>query len=142
MPSPSSSSSSPSSLSRTLFKVFIIEECHVLTKDVWDALLKILEKPVPMNLVFILITSSPIEIIPSNVVSVCQCLAFPKIEQSDIMERLQALSRSENLEAEPGALELVAMRADGSMREAEMMLDQLTLLGPKISVSIVHELVR
>jgi DNA polymerase III gamma/tau subunit len=126
----------------TLFKVFIIEECHVLTKDVWDALLKILEKPVPMNLVFILITSTPIETIPSNVVSVCQCLAFPKIGLSDIMERLQALSRSENLEAEAGALELVAMRADGSLREAEMMLDQLTLLGPKISVSMVHELVR
>ena len=112
----------------------------MLTNDIWDTLLKILENP-PRNVVFILITSASIEKIPSGLLSVCRNLAFPKIEESDITVRLRDLAHSENLDAEPGALELIASRVDGSLREAEMILDQLSLLGPKIRVLTVHELV-
>eukprot|EP00250_Pteridium_aquilinum_P019369 c24402_g1_i2 orf=567-4400(-) len=120
------------------FKVFIIDECHMLTNETWSALLKLLEEP-PRNVVFILITTDP-DKLPTMAVSRCQKFPFPKIKDSEIVGRLQALAKLENLYVEPGALDLVAARADGSLRDAEIILDQLSLLGQKITVSTVHEL--
>ncbi|KAI5060258.1 hypothetical protein GOP47_0024678 [Adiantum capillus-veneris] len=120
------------------YKIFIIDECHMLTSEAWNVLLKLLEEP-PRNVVFILTTTDP-DKLPTMAVSRCQKFPFPKIKDAEIVERLQALVKLENLNVEPGALELVATRADGSLRDAEIILDQLSLLGQRITISTVHEL--
>lgn len=125
------------SLSR--YKVFIIDECHVLTTETWNALLRILEEP-PMNVVFILITTDPDQL-PRTVVSRCQKFPFPKIKDSEIVKRLQKLAGLENLEIDIETLQLIASRSDGSLRDAETTLDQLSLLGQKIDPTTVYELV-
>ncbi|MCO5573761.1 hypothetical protein L7F22_027535 [Adiantum nelumboides] len=120
------------------YKIFIIDECHMLTAEAWNVLLKLLEEP-PRNVVFVLTTTDP-DKLPTMAVSRCQKFPFPKIKDTEIVQRLQALVKVESLSVEPGALELVAARADGSLRDGEIILDQLTLLGQRITVSTVHEL--
>lgn len=121
------------------YKVFIIDECHVLTTETWNALLKILEEP-PMNVVFILITTDP-DRLPRTAVSRCQKFPFPKIKESEIVKRLQQLASLENFTIDPETLQLIASRSDGSLRDAETTLDQLSLLGQDINSSTVYELV-
>jgi DNA polymerase III subunit gamma/tau len=127
------------SANRSLYKVFIIEECHVLATETWNALLKILEEP-PMNVVFILITTDP-DRLPRTVVSRCHKFLFPKIRDSDIVTKLQKLAALENLAVDAETLQLIASRSDGSLRDAEIMLDQVSLLGQQINSSTVQELV-
>ncbi|MCO5578737.1 hypothetical protein L7F22_032582 [Adiantum nelumboides] len=121
------------------YKVFIIDECHVLTTETWNALLKILEEP-PMNVVFILITTDP-DRLPRTAVSRCQKFPFPKIKESEIVKRLQQLAGLESFAVDTDTLHLIASRSDGSLRDAETTLDQLSLLGQEISSSTVYELV-
>ncbi|KAI5083231.1 hypothetical protein GOP47_0002974 [Adiantum capillus-veneris] len=121
------------------YKVFIIDECHVLTTETWNALLKILEEP-PMNVVFILITTDP-DRLPRTAVSRCQKFPFPKIKDFEIVKRLQQLADLENFAVDPDTLHLIASRSDGSLRDAETTLDQLSLLGQEINSSTVYELV-
>ncbi|KAI5062254.1 hypothetical protein GOP47_0022793 [Adiantum capillus-veneris] len=121
------------------YKVFIIDECHVLTIETWNALLKILEEP-PINVVFIMITTDP-DRLPRTALSRCQKFPFPKIKDSEIIERLQKLASMENLSIDPEILKLIASRSDGSLRDAETTLDQVTLLGHHVDPSTVHELV-
>eukprot|EP00250_Pteridium_aquilinum_P018179 c23979_g6_i1 orf=218-4453(+) len=121
------------------YKVFVIDECHVLTTETWNALLKILEEP-PMNVVFILITTDP-DRLPRTAVSRCQKFPFPKIKESEIVKRLQQLAGLENFQIDSDTLRLIASRSDGSLRDAETTLDQLSLLGQEINTSIVYELV-
>ncbi|KAJ7298045.1 hypothetical protein O6H91_11G107800 [Diphasiastrum complanatum] len=120
------------------FKVSIIDECHLLTAETWNMLLKRLEEP-PAHVVFILITSEP-EHLPRTATSRCQKFLFHKIKGSDIVARLQQLAWKENVEVEQDALELIALRADGSLRDAETTLDQLCLLGNKVTLPTVQEL--
>ncbi|XP_022724655.1 protein STICHEL-like isoform X2 [Durio zibethinus] len=127
----------PSSSSR--YKVFVIDDCHLLPSKIWLALLKFLEDP-PPRVVFIFITTD-LDNVPRTVQSRCQKYLFNKIKDGDIMARLRKISTVENLEVESDALDLIALNADGSLRDAETMLDQLSLLGKRITTSLVNELV-
>ncbi|KAJ4845332.1 hypothetical protein Tsubulata_042326 [Turnera subulata] len=121
------------------YKVFLINECHLLPSKMWLAFLKFLEEP-PSRFVFIFITTDP-DNVPRTVQSRCQKYLFNKIRDADIVSRLRKISVEENLDVEMEALDLIAFNADGSLRDAETMLDQLSLLGKKITTSLVNELV-
>ncbi|KAF5733146.1 AAA-type ATPase family protein putative isoform 1 [Tripterygium wilfordii] len=127
----------PSASSR--YKVFVIDECHLLLSKTWLAFLKFLEES-PQRIVFIFITTDP-DNVPRTVQSRCQKYLFNKIKDGDIVSRLKKISSLENLDIESDALDLIALNADGSLRDAETMLDQLSLLGRKITTSLVNELV-
>ncbi|KAM1120553.1 hypothetical protein ACFXTH_044675 [Malus domestica] len=131
------SAAPPSASSR--YKVFVIDECHLLPSKTWLAFLKYLEEP-PQRVVFIFITTD-LDNVPRTIQSRCQKYLFNKIKESDIVARLRKISVEENLDVESDALELIALNADGSLRDAETMLDQLSLLGKRISTSLVNELV-
>lgn len=126
-------------LSSARYKVFVIDECHLLPSKIWLALLKFFEDP-PPRVVFIFITTD-LDNVPRTVQSRCQKYLFNKIKDGDIMARLRKISAEENLEVESDALDLIALNADGSLRDAETMLDQLSLLGKRITASLVNELV-
>ncbi|XP_051135254.1 protein STICHEL-like [Andrographis paniculata] len=121
------------------YKVFIVEECHLLPSKTWLALLRLLEKPMP-RIVFVLITTD-VDNVPRAVVSRCQKHLFNKISNDDIANRLWKISSDEKFEVESSALELIASNANGSVREAETMLDQLSLFGKRITKSLVNELI-
>ncbi|KAI5072242.1 hypothetical protein GOP47_0012348 [Adiantum capillus-veneris] len=120
------------------YRVFIVDECHILSTHSWNAFMKAVEEA-PKNVVFVLCTSS-LEQLPHAVISRCQKFIFSKIKENDVVNRLQIIARQEGLEVDAEALKLVASACDGSLRDAEMMLDQLSLLGQKISLSMVQEL--
>ncbi len=110
-----------------LRKVYIIDEAHMLTREAFNALLKTLEEP-PEHVVFILATTEPGKI-PETITSRCQRFDFHRISEAEIEERLATIARAEKIKVEEGALRLVAARADGGMRDAESLLDQLLSLG-------------
>ncbi|OVA19149.1 DNA polymerase III [Macleaya cordata] len=127
----------PSSFSR--YTVFIVDECHLLPSKTWSSFLKFLEEP-PVHVVFIFITTD-LDNLPRTVLSRCQKYLFNKIKDADILTRLKKLSANENFDVESHALDLIALNADGSLRDAETMLEQLSLLGKRITASLVNELV-
>ncbi|KAG6408650.1 hypothetical protein SASPL_131668 [Salvia splendens] len=120
------------------YKIFVIDQCHLLPSRTWLAFLRLLDKPLPC-IVFVLITTD-IENVPHTILTRCQKHIFNKISNGDIVTRLKKLSTNENLDADPNALELIASNADGSLRDAETMLDQLSLFGKRITKSLVNEL--
>ncbi|KAJ4790582.1 DNA polymerase III subunit gamma/tau [Rhynchospora pubera] len=120
------------------FRVFIIDECHVLRDEAWSAILKSLDEPYRHS-VYIMVTSD-IEAVPRSYLSHCQKYHFPKIKPADIMYRLQRICVEEGLEFENDAIQLIAGKSNGSLRDAETMLDQLGLLGKQITVTLVNEL--
>ncbi|KAA8536650.1 hypothetical protein F0562_029128 [Nyssa sinensis] len=121
------------------YKVFVIDECHLLPSKTWLAFLKFLEEP-PSRVVFIFITTD-LDSVPRTILSRCQKYMFNKIKDGDIVTRLRKISAAENLDVESDALDLIALNADGSLRDAETMLDQLSLLAKRITTSLVNELV-
>ncbi|KAG6652329.1 protein STICHEL [Carya illinoinensis] len=121
------------------YKVFVIDECHLLPSKTWLAFLKFLEEP-PERVVFILITTD-LDNVPRTVQSRCQKYLFNKIKDVDVVARLRNISANESLDVESDALDLIALNADGSLRDAETMLEQLSLLGKRITTSLVNELV-
>lgn len=121
------------------YKVFVIEECHLLSSKIWVGLLKFLEESLS-RVVFVFITTDA-ENVPRTVLSRCQRYLFNKIKDGDIVRKLQRISGEERLDVESDALELIALNADGSLRDAETMLEQLSLLGKRITTSLVNELV-
>jgi DNA polymerase III subunit gamma/tau len=127
----------PPSSSR--YKVFIVDGCHALTSEAWKALLKAMEEP-PSYAVFILITTD-LEPLPRSAVSQCRRLMFPRIKDADIVFKLQTIAMQENVEIELEAVQFIASRSDGSFRDAENMLDQLSLLGIKVTLATVQEMV-
>ncbi len=110
-----------------LRKVYIIDEAHMLTREAFNALLKTIEEP-PEHVVFVLATTEPGKI-PETITSRCQRFDFHRISEAEIEERLATIVRAEKIKVEDGALRLVAARADGGMRDAESLLDQLLSLG-------------
>ncbi|KAL3620756.1 hypothetical protein CASFOL_035668 [Castilleja foliolosa] len=122
------------------FKVIVVDECHLLTSRTWLAFHRLLEKPLLSSVVFVLITTN-IDNFPSALLSRCQTYFFNKISNCDIVSRLRRISVDEGLSVELSALELIASNADGSLRDAEIMLDQLSLFGKKITKSLVNELI-
>jgi len=121
------------------YKVFIIDECQLLNKETWVTLLNSLGS-FSQHVVFVMITPD-LEKLPRSVVSRAQRYHFTKIKDADIASRLKRICVEESLESEQDALDFIAAKSCGSLRDAEMMLDQLSLLGKKITISLVYELV-
>jgi DNA polymerase-3 subunit gamma/tau len=109
------------------YKVYILDEAHMLTEPAFNALLKTLEEP-PPHVIFVLVTTEPHKI-PLTILSRCQRFDFRRIPLKDIIDRLKRIATQEGLKAEPKALELIARNATGSMRDAESLLDQLASYG-------------
>ncbi len=105
------------------FKIYIIDEVHQVTKDAFNALLKTLEEP-PPSVKFILATTEPHRL-PETILSRCQRYDFRRIKLREIVQRLGAIVQSEGLEITEGALALLAREADGSMRDAQSLLEQV-----------------
>ena len=113
--------------SETRYKVYVIDEVHMLTKEAFNALLKTLEEP-PPHVIFILATTDP-QNIPATVISRVQRFDFRRLTLPEITSRLTEIATEENLRVEPAALELIARQATGAMRDAISLLDQLTAYG-------------
>lgn len=109
--------------SRARFKIYIIDEVHMLTMAAFNALLKTLEEP-PEHVKFIFCTTDP-EKIPITVLSRCQRFDFAPVEVPKIVTRLREIVTAENAEADDAALELIARRAAGSMRDSQSLLEQV-----------------
>ena len=105
------------------FKIYIIDEVHQVTKDAFNALLKTLEEP-PPSVKFILATTEPHRL-PETILSRCQRYDFRRISLREIIARLGAIAKSEGLKITDGALALLAREADGSMRDAQSLLEQV-----------------
>ncbi len=123
------------------FKVYILDEAHMLTREAWNALLKILEEP-PPRVIFVFATTEPqkIQQSASPVLSRCQRFDFRRIAVGDIVARLHEVLRGEGQEAPDEALRTIAKRADGGMRDALSLLDQvLALTGGDVSPEAVRQ---
>ncbi len=107
----------------SLYKVYIIDEAHMLTKEAFNALLKILEEP-PRHVVFILATTEP-EKLPPTVLSRTQRFDFKKLVVKEIYEKLQHIIKEEKLSIPEDVLRHVCELSDGCLRDGEMMLDQI-----------------
>jgi len=108
---------------RTQYKVYIIDEVHMLTKEAFNALLKTLEEP-PPNVKFVFCTTEPNKV-PDTILSRCQRFDFSSITDRSIGDRLRDIAKIEGFEVSEDALELVARRARGSMRDSQSLFDQL-----------------
>ncbi|MEW5718842.1 MAG: DNA polymerase III subunit gamma/tau [Chloroflexota bacterium] len=109
------------------YKVYIIDEVHMLSTAAFNALLKTLEEP-PPHVIFILATTDP-QKIPATVISRVQRFDFRRLTLPEISSRLAEIAKQENLKVEPAAIELIARQATGAMRDAISLLDQLTAYG-------------
>lgn len=112
---------------RSKYKVYIIDEVHMLTKEAFNALLKTLEEP-PQHAIFILATTELAKV-PDTVASRTQKFEFSKIGIADIIRELGIITKAENIKAEESALKLVAFFAEGSLRDAENILFQAASSG-------------
>ena len=109
--------------SEAMYKVYIIDEVHMLTTGAFNALLKTLEEP-PGHAIFILATTEPHKI-PATIISRCQRFDFKAIELKEIVERLEYVAQSESLEYEEDAIEYIARTSEGGMRDALSIMDQV-----------------
>ena len=121
-------------------KVFIIDEAHMLTTEAWNALLKTIEEP-PAHVMFIFATTE-IEKLPVTIVSRCQRYTFRRITSDDIAQRLSYVAEKEGFGLDPAAAQLIAVHADGGLRDALSILDQCAGMatGP-ITPQVVEELI-
>lgn len=117
------------------YRVYIIDEVHMLSISAFNALLKILEEP-PAHLIFILATTE-LHKVPATILSRCQRFAFKRIKPQDIANRLLYVAGQENMELTPGAAELLSRLSDGAMRDALSLLDQCGTAGGKIDTDRV-----
>ncbi len=109
--------------SRGRYKIYIIDEVHMLTREAFNALLKTLEEP-PAHVKFFFCTTEPGKI-PVTILSRCQRFDFAGVNNSAIVQLLQKIVEAENLQAEPEALQLLARQAGGSLRDSQSLLEQL-----------------
>lgn len=119
------------------FKVYIIDEVHMLSTSAFNALLKTLEEP-PSHVIFILCTTE-IHKIPATVLSRCQRHEFRRIPVPVIIKKLTELTKKEKIKIESDALSLIARQATGSMRDAISLVDQLSSMSKKITLTIAQE---
>ncbi len=120
------------------FKVYILDEAHMLTKEAFNALLKTLEEPPPRT-VFILCTTEYDKILPT-IISRCQRIIFSKLREEDIAKYLKSICERENIEYEEKALHTIAKVSDGGMRDAVSLLDQSATFGEgKVEEEIIEE---
>ena len=121
-------------------KVFIIDEAHMLTTEAWNALLKTIEEP-PAHVMFIFATTE-IEKLPVTIVSRCQRYTFRRITSDDIAQRLSYVADKEGFGLDPAAAQLIAVHADGGLRDALSILDQCAGMATgSITPRVVEELI-
>lgn len=120
------------------YKVYIIDEAHMLTGAAFNALLKTLEEP-PAHAVIVLATTE-YEKLPATITSRVQRFLFKKLPKTKIMEKLSAIAKAEKIDIEPAALELVAAAGEGSLRDAESLLDQIASFQSKIDLETAERL--
>lgn len=119
------------------YKIFIIDEAHMLTKEAWNALLKTLEEP-PAHAVFVLVTTEAHKI-PATIHSRCQRLDFHRINTADMTARLNEIAKKEKLQIHESALSEIVRNAKGGMRDAISLLDQIqTFVGNKITLQDIE----
>lgn len=120
------------------YKVYIIDETHMLSDAAFNALLKTLEEP-PPHVVFVLATTAPRKV-PSTVLSRCQHLPFRRISSSLIRERLKKISAAEGINITESATDMIARAADGSLRDSLTLLDQISSFSSEINESDIKDL--
>lgn len=116
------------------YKVYIIDEAHMLTSAAWNALLKTLEEP-PKHVVIIMATTE-YEKLPATIVSRAQRFAFKKQTKAIIMEKLATIARAEKIKIDDDALELIAAAGEGSFRDAESLLEQISSFDRAMTISL------
>ncbi len=120
------------------WKVYVVDECHMLSTAAFNALLKTLEEP-PPRVVFVLATTDPQRVLPT-ILSRCQRFDFRRIPLEALVGHLQWIAAEESIGITPEALHLVAQRSQGGLRDAESLLDQLSLLPAPIAPEAVWDL--
>src|SRR4051812_21441519 len=123
---------------RSRYKIYIIDEVHMLSKSAFNALLKTLEEP-PPHVKFIFATTE-VQKIPLTILSRCQRFDFGGINTARILEQLKGIVAREGVKADDDALRIIARRAAGSMRDAQSLLEQLLSFGDKLTVDAVHSI--
>ena len=118
-----------------VYKIYIIDEVHMLSTSAFNALLKTLEEP-PEHVVFIFATTE-VQSVPDTILSRCQRFNFRRISAGQIAAHLGTIAQAEGIQVEEGALHLLASRADGALRDAESLLDQVVSLGAEVSQQAV-----
>ncbi len=118
------------------YKIYLIDEVHMLTNEAFNALLKTLEEP-PEHVIFILATTEAYRL-PATILSRCQRFDFRHVSLQDLLKKLNKICAAENIDIESAALEMIARQATGSFRDAESLLDQLAASGERISFDYVQ----
>ena len=119
-------------------RIYIVDEVHMLTNEAWNALLKILEEP-PPHVLFIFATTQPSKVL-ATILSRCQRFDFRRITTEAIVERLKGLGKNEGFKVSDDVYYLVARRADGGLRDAESLLDQvISFAGKKATITQAEE---
>lgn len=119
------------------YKIYIIDEVHMLTTEAFNALLKTLEEP-PAHVIFILATTDPHRI-PATIHSRCQRFDFRRVTVDEIAEHLALVAEKSGIRAEAEALRLIAIQAEGGMRDALSLLDQCGVMSQQVTVQTVRE---
>ncbi len=122
---------------RCKYKVYIIDEVHMLSKEAFNALLKIIEEP-PPHIKFIMATTELHKVLPT-ILSRCQRFDFARIRTEDIADRIEDIAKKENIVIDREAAELIAKTADGGMRDALSILDRCIAFSENITAEIVSE---
>lgn len=112
---------------KSKYKIYIIDEVHQISKAAFNALLKTLEEP-PAHVIFIFATTE-LNKVPETILSRCQCFEYKSISMGDIVTQLTMIAEREKIEVTPGAIQTLARRARGSMRDAQSMFDQAAAYG-------------
>ena len=120
------------------YKVYIIDEVHMLSTGAFNALLKTLEEP-PAHVIFILATTDPYKI-PATILSRCQRFDFKKIDTIKIKENLERIAKEEKIDINEESLYELARLSDGGMRDAISLLDQTNSYSKTINIDVVHEI--
>lgn len=119
------------------YKIYIIDEVHMLTTEAFNALLKTLEEP-PSHVVFILATTDPHKI-PATIHSRCQRFDFRRVTVDEIAEHLSMVAEKSGIKADEEAIRLIAIQSEGGMRDALSLLDQCGVMGERVDVNTVRE---
>jgi DNA polymerase-3 subunit gamma/tau len=119
------------------YKIYIIDEVHMLSTAAFNALLKTLEEP-PPHAIFVLATTE-IHKIPATVLSRCQRHEFRRVPIDEIVSNLKEITKAENIQADDEALTLIARQSAGGMRDAQSLLDQLASTGAKITLALAQQ---
>ena len=121
------------------YKVFIIDEVHMLSKGAFNALLKTLEEP-PTHVIFVLATTEAVKV-PATIISRTQRFDFKRLSLAEVENHLNEISNKENLELPKEAIQIIAQTSEGGLRDALSLLDKVSTLGPKPSLEEVLQLI-